>query len=125
MYQKHIGFDYCFIDNYCKICKGYCCRGEGYVFLTQSDIEGIAAYLNLEKEQFLKTYTRKFYDKIALANIKVNGEYVCCFLDKEGLCEIYTKRPLQCRTFPFWDSMKELSLKELNQLCPAIVKNSC
>jgi len=69
MYQKHIGFDYCFIDNYCKICKGYCCRGEGYVFLTQSDIEGNAAYLNLEKEQFLKTYTRKFYDKIALANI--------------------------------------------------------
>jgi len=95
------------------------------VFLTQSDIEGIATYLNLEKEQFLKTYTRKFYDKIALANIKVNGEYVCCFLDKEGLCEIYTKRPLQCRTFPFWDSMKDLSLKELNQLCPAIVKNSC
>jgi len=122
MCKKHIGFDYSFDHSYCKICKGYCCKGEGYVFLTQSDIEGIAAYLNLEKEQFLKTYARKFYDKIALANIKVNGEYKCCFLDDEGLCEIYTKRPLQCRTFPFWDSMRELSLEDLNQLCPAIVK---
>lgn len=93
--------------------------------MTQSDIENLALYLNLEKEQFLKTYTIKFYDKIALANIKVNGEYVCCFLDKEGLCEIYTKRPMQCKTFPFWDSMKELSFEELRKFCPAIHKNSC
>lgn len=125
MCQKHLGFDYCFDDSYCKICKGYCCRGDGYVFLNQNDIEGISLYLNLEKEQFLQTYTRVFYDKIVLANIKVGGEYQCCFLDKDGLCEIYTKRPLQCKTFPFWDSMKELSFEELNELCPAIVKNSC
>ncbi|OSS41846.1 hypothetical protein DESAMIL20_1399 [Desulfurella amilsii] len=122
MCKKHLDFSYSFDDSYCKICKGYCCRGDGYVFLTQSDIEDIAAYLNLEKEQFLQTYTGKFYDKVTLANIKVNGEYTCCFLDKEGLCEIYPKRPIQCRTFPFWESMKNFSLEDLNQLCPAILK---
>ncbi|MGC9167574.1 MAG: YkgJ family cysteine cluster protein [Desulfurella sp.] len=121
MCQKHLGFNYCFDDSYCKICKGYCCKGEGYVFLEQSDIESIAIYLNLEIEQFIQTYTRKFYDKIVLANVKINGEYACCFLN-DGLCEIYPSRPSQCKTFPFWDSMKNLSIEELKQLCPAIKK---
>ncbi|MGC8705824.1 MAG: YkgJ family cysteine cluster protein [Desulfurella sp.] len=121
MCQKHLGFNYCFDDSYCKICKGYCCKGEGYVFLEQSDIESIAIYLNLEIEQFIQIYTRKFYDKIVLANVKTNGEYKCCFLN-DGLCEIYPSRPSQCKTFPFWDSMKNLSIEELKQLCPAIKK---
>ncbi len=95
--------------------------GDGFVFLTQDDIFSIANFLNCEKEEFLRIYTRKFYDKVVLASIKVNGTSMCCFLEN-GLCQIYPKRPNQCKTFPFWDSMKDLDIEELKKLCPAIKK---
>ncbi len=119
MCKEHLGFDYCFDEDYCKLCRGFCCIGDGFVFLTQDDIVSIANFLNCDIEEFLRIYTRKFYDKTVLANIEVNGIYMCCFLEN-GLCQIYPKRPTQCKTFPFWDSMKDLNIEELKTLCPAI-----
>lgn len=124
MCKKHLDFDYCFDDTYCKICRGFCCKGDGFVFLSGEDIKAISSFLQLEKEVFLEKYTVAFYNKVTLKSLKINGEVVCCFLSKGGFCEIYPARPLQCRTFPFWDSMKDLSLKELSELCPAIKKNN-
>ncbi len=78
----------------------------------------------MPRKDFLEKYTIAFYKKVSLKSLKIMGESVCCFLDEHGLCEIYPARPMQCKTFPFWDSMKNLSIEELNELCPAIKKNS-
>lgn len=124
MCKKYLSFDYCFDDSYCKTCRGFCCKGEGFVFISEEDIKAISNFLQLKEKDFLEKYTSAFYNKIILKSLKINNEFVCCFLNKEGSCEIYPSRPLQCRTFPFWDSMRNLSLEELNELCPAIKKHN-
>ncbi|WP_022670643.1 YkgJ family cysteine cluster protein [Hippea alviniae] len=117
---KRDGFWFCFDDTRCKTCKALCCIGEGYVFLTNEDIERISEFLGLKREDFLKTYTRKVFGKIALIDLVIKGEKRCVFLDDNYRCEIYPVRPKQCESFPFWEKFKELSLNKLKKLCPAI-----
>ena len=116
---KKDGFWFCFDDTRCKTCKAFCCIGEGYVFLTDEDIERISKFLGLSRENFLKTYTRKVFNKIALIDLVIKNEKRCVFLDDNYRCEIYPVRPKQCESFPFWEKLKELSLSELKKLCPA------
>ncbi len=118
--SKEDGFSFCFDKSACKICKGKCCIGEGYVFLTDEDIEGISNFLSLKKEEFLKLYTRKVNGKTTLIDLAVKNEIRCVFLDDNYRCEIYTKRPKQCRDFPFWESLKNKSFDEVKKLCPGI-----
>jgi Fe-S-cluster containining protein len=44
-----------------------------------------------------------------------------CILWKNG-CTVYRARPVQCRTFPFWESIVHsfISWKELMKDCPGI-----
>jgi len=79
-----------------------CCTGSpGYVWLTEDDIERISKHLKISKTDFLKKYTRQVKGKISLTENFKNFD--CCFLiDKK--CQIYSIRPNQCKTYPFWDS---------------------
>ncbi len=121
MNNKKEGFSFCFDKSACKTCKGKCCRGEGYVFLTNEDIENISEFLDIEKKAFLRLYTRKVNGKTALIDLAVKNEIRCVFLDDNYRCEIYTKRPKQCRSFPFWESLKDKSFDAVEELCPGIV----
>ncbi len=119
---KKDGFHYCFDEQKCKICKGKCCIGEGYVFLTDTDIIDISGFLKITKEDFLRLYTRKVNYKIALIDLAINGEKRCVFLNDGYLCEIYPKRPKQCREFPFWDSLKDKPIESVKELCLGVLK---
>lgn len=119
---KKAGFQFCFNEQMCRSCKGRCCIGEGYVFLTERDITEISEFLKITEEQFLKLYTRKVNYKVALIDLVVRGEKRCVFLSDEYLCEIYPKRPKQCREFPFWNSLKDKPLESVVQLCPGVVR---
>ena len=121
---KKEGFSFCFDENACKTCKGKCCIGEGYVFLTDEDIEGISNFLSLKKKEFLRLYTRKVNGRIALIDLVIKNEKRCVFLDDNYRCEIYPKRPKQCRDFPFWESLKDKSFDDVKKLCPGIAKCS-
>lgn len=88
---------------------GKCCTGSpGYVWVTEEEINAIAAYLKLPVDKFKRMYTRVKDGQNALTE-KRAPYYDCIFLhDKK--CTIYPVRPKQCGTFPFWKGL--LSSKE-------------
>jgi Fe-S-cluster containining protein len=82
----------------CTGCGACCAKEPGYVWLSSLEIEQMAKHLNLSQEEFLKRYTRKVFGRVSLLE---KPNYDCIFL-KNNRCEIYTVRPRQCRTFPWW-----------------------
>jgi Fe-S-cluster containining protein len=102
----------------CRRCGG-CCAGEGgYVFLTESEGEGMARHLDLTKEQFVERFTRPAQGRVSLVE-KDNGD--CCFLGDKG-CAVYPARPYQCRSWPFWfkNLRSDKAWEEAGRECPGI-----
>ncbi len=101
----------------CARC-GRCCRGEpGYVWLRESDITGIADCLGMPRDEVVQEYVRGAGPRYSLKELK-NGD--CVFWN--GGCKIYSVRPPQCRSFPFWkDKLRTVSTwKELAGECPGV-----
>ena len=101
----------------CTQC-GTCCTGApGYVWISEIEIDRFAAHLKIERDVFLKKYCRQIGNQISLKERRsLKGEYDCVFLNeieiKDGgrtrrkrVCTVYDVRPLQCRTWPFWDGL--------------------
>jgi len=104
---------------HCTGC-GKCCTGApGFVWLSEEDIERLCKHFQLEREDFLKRYTRKVGKKISLLEDKKN--YNCIFLRGKE-CSVYEGRPSQCRTFPWWtDNLKsEKDWRETAAICEGI-----
>ena len=102
----------------CRRCRS-CCGGEpGYVFLRRGEAEAIAAHLGIGEEEFRGTWTRQAGDRSSLREEK-DGR--CVFLGEEG-CRIYSVRPVQCRTFPFWlwNLVKRENWNETALECPGM-----
>jgi len=83
---------------------GSCCTGEpGYVWVTREEIRRIARYQERDDEWLPGDLLRRVGFKYSLTE-KSNGD--CIFLQSSGngkrICSIYSVRPLQCRTWPFW-----------------------
>jgi len=78
---------------------GKCCTGSpGYVWVEEEEIREISAVLNLSVEEFSKKFVRRVDERYSL---KEHANYDCVFL-KDKQCQIYSVRPTQCRTYPFW-----------------------
>jgi Fe-S-cluster containining protein len=92
----------------CTQC-GNCCSGfPGYVWLTIDDMARIASHLKMAVNDFTKKFVRRVGNRYSLIE-KFN--YDCIFLTRDGSgksgCGIYPVRPMQCRTWPFWnDNLK-------------------
>lgn len=83
----------------CTEC-GKCCTGSpGYVYLSQTDLSKLAEHFKLSEEVFTKEYTRVVDGQLALIDRPQSD--ACVFL-KEEKCSVYTARPTQCKTFPWW-----------------------
>lgn len=95
-YQSGLRFE-------CTQCGGCCGGAPGYVWLTREEIGKIADFLRLDVRTFTRRYVRRVGFKASLIE---RADYDCIFLrrvdDKAG-CSIYPVRPLQCRTWPFWN----------------------
>ncbi len=92
----------------CTQC-GNCCTGPpGTVWFTDEEGRRIARTLGVETTEFYKRYARKVDGRWSLReHTAVGGSYDCVFLDRTSAdgktgCSIYTERPAQCRTWPFW-----------------------
>jgi uncharacterized protein len=87
----------------CKRC-GWCCTGEGYVNVMNSECKRIAEYLGLPLDQFLEQYTRHEPGFERWLIDSPEQGIPCIFLgrDAEGLalCKIDAVKPDQCRDFP-------------------------
>jgi len=84
----------------CTQC-GKCCTGEpGYIWVSEEEITKLAAFRGDDRKEFEAVYTRKAKGKVTLRE-KPNGD--CIFFDSKRGCTVYPVRPIQCRTWPFWD----------------------
>src|SRR5438067_1390556 len=97
----------------CTQCGNCCTGGPGYVWISEVEIGRLAEYLKISREEVLEKYCRRLGGRISLKeNRAVGGNYDCVFLkeeegSKKRICTVYPVRPLQCRTWPFWEGNLE------------------
>ena len=117
----------------CTQC-GNCCTGPpGYVWLTPIEVERLAAFLGKTTEEIMRRHVRTINGRLSLKERRnERGEHDCVFLvnsagdGKNGQrrrgCSVYGVRPLQCRTWPFWDGLLEspAAWKSAKRRCPGI-----
>ncbi len=84
----------------CTQC-GACCSGEpGHVWVEQEEIDAMAEEMGLEVEVFERKFVRQVGPDRSLVEYP-DGD--CILLDpKTRHCTVYEARPIQCRTWPFW-----------------------
>lgn len=119
------GFDFAFDPGACATCPAHCCRGtSGHVYLSESQIKAISEHLSLERDVFIKNFTRMVGRRYALQEIELEkGDFACIFLEPvAGQCTVYEARPTQCRTFPFWEHFR-IDPEEVDDECPGILKD--
>jgi uncharacterized protein len=103
----------------CTQCGNCCTGGPGYVWISDTEVERLATFLNISPAETRKRHCRKVSGRVSLKEHRSPaGLYDCTFLkeidaerDVEGqrvrykkrICTIYPVRPLQCRTWPFWE----------------------
>lgn len=102
----------------CTQC-GACCSGEpGYVWVEQLEIAAMAGELNMSVDAFERKFVRDLgYDKSLIEY--PDGD--CILLDPDTRkCTVYESRPIQCRTWPFWDSTlkKQKDWQATCEICP-------
>ncbi|QDT11595.1 YkgJ family cysteine cluster protein [Planctomycetes bacterium K23_9] len=106
----------------CTQC-GQCCSGEpGYVWVNEEEIQAMANEMGLEQPVFESKYIRQVGRDRSLMEYD-DGD--CILLDRETRkCSVYQARPIQCRTWPFWDStvLKKKTWKETCEVCPGAGK---
>lgn len=87
----------------CTQC-GNCCSGApGYVWVDECDWTRIAQFLGITSEEFTRRYVRRVGHAYSLVE---KPNYDCVFLTRDNGkagCAIYSVRPGQCRTWPFWN----------------------
>jgi Fe-S-cluster containining protein len=101
----------------CTRC-GNCCTGApGFVWVNDEEIDALAKFHGLPREQVEQLYTRWLGGRRSLRE-KANGD--CIFFDKAAGCTVYPVRPRQCRTWPFWESnvRSPEDWQETCQVCP-------
>ena len=102
-----------------------CCRHEGgYVYLSENDLKLLENMLKMPLAALINTWCRwipyvNFTERLAL---KEKSNYDCIFWGANEGCTVYNARPLQCRTFPFWDHVvcSEDAWKKAALYCPGI-----
>ncbi len=102
----------------CTQC-GACCSGEpGYVWVSQKEVAAIAGQMGLEVDVFERKFVRQVGADKSLLEYP-DGD--CILLDRvTRKCTVYETRPIQCRTWPFWDSnlRKRKDWQETCEICP-------
>lgn len=84
---------------------GKCCTGnqEAYVEVSAKEQQQIQTFLGISPAWFRRRYLSRFDDGELAVAMDTKGR--CPFLDKEDRCRIYPVRPMQCRSYPYWDEL--------------------
>jgi Fe-S-cluster containining protein len=102
----------------CSQC-GDCCTGApGVVWVTDEELQRIAEHLDKPIGEIRLFHTRIVRGRVSLTEYE-NGD--CTFFDpKTRHCRVYQSRPVQCRTWPFWDSHLESpqAWQRVCEVCP-------
>ena len=121
--MTHQQYKFKFNPSACEECGGHCCRGEsGYIWTKYTEIEQIAKFLDMSIDDFASNYLKKVKHRYSLIEKQLGvDDFACIFFDetKKG-CTIYPVRPLQCKTFPFWEQFKD-NENEVRKECIGII----
>ncbi|MEO0453329.1 MAG: YkgJ family cysteine cluster protein [Verrucomicrobiota bacterium] len=82
----------------CQRC-GNCCRWPGHVRLTDDDVERMAAFLDLNIEDFVNQFTDLHPQRNGLV-LKNRPHGECVFLKGLNTCTMQDAKPEQCSGFP-------------------------
>ncbi len=110
-YHEGLRFD-------CTQCGACCCGDPGYVWVDEEEIKAMADSMELPVMQFESKFIRQVGTQKSLREYP-DGD--CILLAPENrTCLVYEARPIQCRTWPFWDSTIETKKdwKETCEECP-------
>ena len=108
----------------CTRCSKCCRLTPGFVFLSADDLKGIAGIIKLSTEEVVSRYCRVIniggFKRLSLIE---KSNYDCIFWEDTG-CRIYAGRPLQCRSYPFWQSNLESieAWENVSAKCPGTGK---
>ncbi|HEY1684530.1 MAG TPA: YkgJ family cysteine cluster protein [Tepidisphaeraceae bacterium] len=118
----------------CTQCGNCCTGGPGFVWINEEEIQKLAEYLKISVLEVQEKYCRKIGGKVSLKERFNRGFYDCIFLTElpaekgEGVrqsrrgCGIYPVRPMQCRTWPFWQENleSEKAWDKTGEKCPGM-----
>jgi len=105
--------------------SGNCCVSRdsyGFVYLSDVDIKRFSKFFKITQKKFKEKYCQITDGFIHLCEkSKLNGN--CIFL-KNKKCTVYTSRPSQCRTWPFWKDNMNVKVwnQDISINCPGIGK---
>ena len=104
----------------CQPDCGACCTNHddyAYVYLEGDEPETLAAFLDLEPQEFRERFTETREGHTVLSMERPD----CPFLDGTR-CSVYAARPTQCRTFPFWKEnlRSRVAWERVASFCPGI-----
>lgn len=90
----------------CTAC-GDCCRGGGAeVSCNTAEATAIAKFLHISYDKFVETYCKQYSKRPGWHFLKSKGpDQACIFLESDGRCSVYSYRPLQCVTYPYWPEL--------------------
>jgi len=104
----------------CRQC-GDCCQGYGGTYVTDADIQRIAAYMNVEPQVFYRRFCQKSGDRPVL----VQGENGFCVFYQDG-CSIHAVKPKMCRDWPYIQNLQVdfANWQAMASMCPGINKHA-
>lgn len=104
----------------CQQC-GACCKGYGGTYVTQKNINEIAAYINFDPDKFISTYCDKSGSKYVLT---LGSDGYCIFFNKTEQCTIHPVKPYMCRAWPFIQSIIDYpeNWNIMANSCPGMTK---
>jgi Fe-S-cluster containining protein len=101
----------------CRRC-GDCCVGDpGTIYVSEGEVNALAQHFKINSSDFIRRYLYPFKDSYS---IREDDRGRCLFFDNG--CSIYSLRPCQCRTFPFWfeNLRSENRWQKVAHQCPGI-----
>ncbi len=93
----------------CNRCSDCCRLSPGVVYLSLEDLQNLCEVFGICESKFIPLYCRwlTYYDGAEVLALKERKNYDCIlWKDGEG-CSAYSKRPVQCSTYPFWSWILE------------------
>ncbi|MEK7735317.1 MAG: YkgJ family cysteine cluster protein [Pseudomonadota bacterium] len=89
---------------------GDCCTGPGadwMIEINREEQDRIQHHLGITRAWFRRRYLFRFDDETE--SLRMNRRSGACEFLKDGRCRIYTARPTQCRTYPYWPELMSRS----------------
>lgn len=102
----------------CQMC-GQCCRGQGGIVVSPSDLARITRALGMSAEEFIARYGEERGGKL---QIRTGDDGACIFFVEGKGCTVHAGKPDVCRAWPFFrgNIVDPESLAMAKEYCPGI-----